>query len=184
MNARGGRAGHAAALGTVVLAAAVAGMLLHRTGHTQGDDFALYLRQARSVFDGDIAAVVADNRFAVLYSDNSFSPIAYPWGWPLLLAPFVHLWGLDYDRLKVLEVALMIGAGLLVRWLLLYAFEADYQSRVPSLIAGIGLMLLAMQVWSVAFLADLQSSNRRMLAELRLRSKQQEYADEGSPSTP
>lgn len=77
------------------------------------------------------------------------------------------------------------GAALLVRWLLLlYAFEADYQSRMPSLIAGIGLMLLAVQVWSVAFLADLQSSNRRMLAELRLRSKQQEYADEGSPSTP
>ena len=24
---------------------------------------------------------------------GAFSPIAYPWGWPLLLSPFVHLWG-------------------------------------------------------------------------------------------
>ena len=80
-------------------------MLLHRTGHTQGDDFALYLRQARSLFDGDIGQVVSDNRFAVLNSDSGFSPIAYPWVWPLLLSPFVHAWGLDYDRLKLVEVA-------------------------------------------------------------------------------
>jgi len=78
---------------------------LHRNGHTQGDDFALYLRQARSLFDGDIGQVVADNRFAVLNSDSGFSPIAYPWAWPLLLSPFVQVWGLDYDRLKLLEVA-------------------------------------------------------------------------------
>jgi hypothetical protein len=88
----------------VVLAGALA-VLLHRNGHTQGDDFALYLRQARSVFDGDVGQVVADNRFAVLNSDGAFSPIAYPWVWPLLLSPFVHLWGLDYDRLKLVEVA-------------------------------------------------------------------------------
>ena len=80
-------------------------VLLHRNGHTQGDDFALYLRQARSLFDGDVAQVVADNRFTVINSAGAFSPIAYPWGWPLLLSPFVHLWGLDYDRLKLLEVA-------------------------------------------------------------------------------
>ena len=99
----------------VVLVATAAGLAtaLHRTGHTQGDDFALYLRQARSVFEGDAAAVVADNRFAVVNSDNGFSPMAYPWGWPLLLSPFVHLWGLDYDRLKVVEVAVFCS------WLLL-----------------------------------------------------------------
>ena len=42
----------------------------HRRGHAQGDDFALYLRQARSIFEGDIGAVVADNRFAVLNVDR------------------------------------------------------------------------------------------------------------------
>jgi len=79
-------------------------------------------------------------------------------------------------------VPFALGVVLLVRWLLLYAFEADYTSRVPSLLAGIGLMLLAFQVWSVAFLADLMSSNRRMLAELRLRSKRLEYGDDAPPS--
>ena len=93
------------ALTTVVVGAAVAAVLLHRNGHTQGDDFALYLRQARSLFDGDIGDVVADNRFSVVNSGPVFSPIAYPWGWPLMLAPFVNRWGYDYDRLKLLEVA-------------------------------------------------------------------------------
>jgi len=95
----------AAALGALVFSAGLFAVALHRAGHTQGDDFALYLRQARSLFDGDTAAVVADNRFAVLNSDDGFSPLAYPWGWPLLLAPFVHIWGFDYDRLKLVEVA-------------------------------------------------------------------------------
>jgi glycosyltransferase involved in cell wall biosynthesis len=79
-------------------------------------------------------------------------------------------------------VPFFIGLGLLIRWLLLYAFEDDYTSRVPSLLAGIGMILLAVQLWSLAFLADLQSSNRRMLAELRLRSKRLEYGDD-PPST-
>jgi hypothetical protein len=103
---RGGRTlGWSIALAVVVIVAAVLAILLHRNGHNQGDDFALYLRQAGSIFDGDPAQVVADNRFAVINSDTGFSPIAYPWGFPLLLAPFVHQWGLDYDRLKLVEVA-------------------------------------------------------------------------------
>jgi hypothetical protein len=89
----------------VIAASAVAAVLLHRNGHDLGDDFALYLRQARSVFGGDVDDVVADNRYAVLNSDRAFSPVAYPWGWPLVLAPFVRWWGLDFDRLKLLEVA-------------------------------------------------------------------------------
>jgi hypothetical protein len=99
------RLGWTIALTVVVAVGAIAAILLHRNGHNQGDDFALYLRQARSIFDGDPAQVVSDNRFAVLNSGGAFSPIAYPWIFPLLLSPFVKWWGLDYDRLKLVEVA-------------------------------------------------------------------------------
>lgn len=99
------------ALPVVLFICAALALALHRSGHTEGDDFALYLRQARSIFEGNPAEVIADNRFAVLNSADGFSPIGYPWGWPLLLSPFVRIWGLDYDRLKVLEV------GLFVVWL-------------------------------------------------------------------
>ncbi len=115
-------------LGIVVIGSGILAVQLHRNGHTQGDDFALYLRQARSLFDGDIGAVLADNRFAVLNSDAAFSPLAYPWGWPLLLAPFVHLWGYDYDRLKLVEVAVFVV------WLvLLHGIVRRRIGRLPAL---------------------------------------------------
>ncbi len=104
----------AVALGGLVAAIAAVAVALHRQGHALGDDYALYLRQARSLFDGDPAQVVSDNRFTVLNSKGRISPYAYPWGWPLVLAPFVHLWGLDYDRLKLVVVALLCA------WLVLF----------------------------------------------------------------
>jgi hypothetical protein len=118
----------AGALGLVVAAAGYLAVQLHRTGHTQGDDFALYLRQARSIFEGDIGAVIADNRFSVLNSDASFSPVVYPWVWPLLLSPFVRLWGYDYDRLKLIEVAL-----LMVWLVLLHGIVRRRIGRLPAL---------------------------------------------------
>ena len=76
-------------------------MLLHRNGHTQGDDFALYLRQARSLFDGDIAQVVADNRFTVVNSGPVFSPDRLPVGLAAAAGAVRDRWGYDYDRLKL-----------------------------------------------------------------------------------
>ena len=36
---------------------------------------------------------------------TAVTPQIYPWGFPLLLAPFVRVFGIDYDRLKLVEVA-------------------------------------------------------------------------------
>ena len=103
-------------------------VLHHHRGISWGDDFSLYLRQARSVIDGNIGQVIADNRFNVLNAAKpGFSPIAYPWGWPLVLAPFVRLWGLDYERLKLLEVACMCG--------FLWVFHALLQRRTSRWVA-------------------------------------------------
>ena len=101
------RVARAMALGVLIAGIAVLAVQFHRTGHPQGDDFALYLRQARAVFAGNTAEVVADNRFAVANSDPLFSPDSYPWGFPLLLAPLVRLWGLDYELLKLVEMAVL-----------------------------------------------------------------------------
>jgi glycosyltransferase involved in cell wall biosynthesis len=74
-------------------------------------------------------------------------------------------------------VPFVIGALLLARWLGLYLFDDEYTSRVPSLLAGIGLIVVAAQIWAVAFLADLQAANRRVLDDLRLRARRAEYGD-------
>lgn len=100
-------------LGLLVLGAGFVAINLHRRGHTTGDDFALYLRMAKSLFEGNVADVISDNRFLFDHSVAVTPPI-YPWGWPLLLSPFVRVWGLDFDRLKLVEVAVFCA------WLVLY----------------------------------------------------------------
>jgi glycosyltransferase involved in cell wall biosynthesis len=72
-------------------------------------------------------------------------------------------------------VPFVLGVALLLRWLALYVINDDYRSRLPSLLSGIGLLLVAVQIWSVAFLADLMAANRRVLQELRLRTKRLEF---------
>lgn len=77
----------------------------HFDGVDWGDDFALYIHQAKGLATGNIAEVLRDNRFAVDNSGwHSFSPYAYPWGWPLILAPFYAAFGLNYGVFKFLEV--------------------------------------------------------------------------------
>ena len=85
-------------------------------------------------------------------------------------------------------VPFVVGALLMLRWLGLYLFEDEYTSRVPSLLAGIGLIVVAAQIWAVAFLADLQAANRRVLEDLRLRARRIDYgdaakADEAGPAS-
>ena len=71
---------NALVLGVVVAGSAILAIALHRNGHTTGDDFALYLRQARSLFDGDVGQVVADNRFTVISSGGAVQPDRLPVG--------------------------------------------------------------------------------------------------------
>jgi glycosyltransferase involved in cell wall biosynthesis len=79
-------------------------------------------------------------------------------------------------------VPFVFGTLLLLRWLGLYLFADSYTSRVPSLLGGIGLVVVAAQIWAVAFLADLQAANRRVLEELRLRARRAEYDAVGTPT--
>lgn len=66
-----------------------------------------------------------------------------------------------------------LGGILVSRWFALYLFSDAYSSRVPSLLIGLGLIFVAVQVWVVAFLADLIAANRKLsstlLAQMRAR---------------
>ncbi len=77
----------------------------HRSGHWWGDDWALYIRQANGLLDGNPGRVFTENLFAVERSRGAdFSPPLYPWGFPLLLAPFIAVLGADVDRLAIVPV--------------------------------------------------------------------------------
>jgi hypothetical protein len=68
----------------------------------------------------------------------------------------------------------VLGAALLLRWLGYFLFADDYGSRLPSLLTGVGAILVGVQIWAVAFVADLLAANRRVLADIRLRERRRE----------
>lgn len=99
---------HGPTLAVLFVVFVVCARQLHR-GHAWGDDFALYVRQAQSTINGNIGQVISDNHFVVDNSPTAFSPYVYPWVWPLILAPFIRLFGIDYMRLKFIEIVLFCG---------------------------------------------------------------------------
>ena len=82
-------------------------------GHDWGDDWAGYLLQAKAIREGRLAEEVAANRYTVENSSRPLGPAAYPWGFPLLLAP---LYGADILAHKI------PGALCLIAFLALLAF--------------------------------------------------------------
>lgn len=122
----------------------VGGVLLiavfnQRSGHDWGDDFALYLRQARGLVDGRVGEVLDDNRFTVDNSSwHTFSPYSYPWGFPLLLAPFYALRGLDFGLFKVLEATFFAG--------FLFVFGAILRRRIGDVAAATLVLLIGLSV--------------------------------------
>jgi hypothetical protein len=85
-------------------------LFLLRPGHDWGDDFSLYINQARALVKGEVQEVYRQNQLTVDNSAwQSFSPYTYGWGFPLLLAPLYALFGLSFTAFKLLEVALYLG---------------------------------------------------------------------------
>ena len=72
---------------------------------------------------------------------------------------------------------------LLLRWLGYFLFADEYESRVPGLIAGIASVLVAIQIWAVGFVADLQAANRRLLSSVRYEQRRRALGL-GSPPRP
>jgi hypothetical protein len=94
-----------AVLALVVGAMTAAMYASHASGHWWGDDWALYIRQAQSLLDGNPGEVIEQNRFTVETSRGApFSPPLYPWGFPILLAPALAIVGADVDRLTIVPV--------------------------------------------------------------------------------
>lgn len=103
---------------------------VHRSGHWWGDDWALYIRQAQALLDGEPGRVLTENRATVELSQGPpFSPPLYPWGFPLLLAPFVAIVGDDVDRLAVQPV--LCACVFAIAW---FALARPRLGRLPALV--------------------------------------------------
>src|SRR5215211_5652753 len=96
----------------VVVISLIIGAGTLRRGHEWGDDFASYIMQAKSVVDGTTSEFVEHNSFTIFQSSIQIGPVAYPWGYPLILTPGYIMKGINPLVLKL--PGLFFYAGFLV----------------------------------------------------------------------
>lgn len=132
-----------ALIGIIVISLVIAVSTLTR-GHQWGDDFASYIMQAESILNGKTDEFVEHNSFTIFESSNQIGPVAYPWGYPLLLTPAYALKGNHPLTLKL--VGLIFYAGFLVCLYLLL------QTRLSSTMSLLGTALFAFNPMLLGFL--------------------------------
>lgn len=99
-------------------------------GHEWGDDFAWYIMQTKSIVNGNTDALMETGTFINTQSTMQVGPIAYPWGFPLILIPFYWSHGVDPIILKI--PGMLFYASFLV---ILYCWMNTRLTRTESLIA-------------------------------------------------
>lgn len=90
------------ALLVVVSALLIYGMI--DIGQDWGGDFASYIMQAKALTEGDPGGFIEAHSFIIERTTHSFAPVAYPWGYPAMLAPVYAVFGHDVVALKVIGV--------------------------------------------------------------------------------
>lgn len=86
---------------TLIIISVILGAGTLRRGHEWGDDFAWYILQAKSILTGTTAEFMQQSAFINTQSTTHVGPLAYPWGYPLILVPVYALKGLSPLPLKL-----------------------------------------------------------------------------------
>ena len=74
-----------------------------------GGDFSAYIMQARSIGQFSTGEFIKNNRATVEQSSTRIGPVAYPWGFPVMLAPIYAVFGLHLFALKMVGVLSYLG---------------------------------------------------------------------------
>jgi hypothetical protein len=87
----------------VILSSLLSFSLMTR-GHLWWDDFASYIMQAQSILQGNMAEFIRRNTISIEQSSAPVGPIAYPWGFPLLLVPLYAIFGINLLVFKLVNI--------------------------------------------------------------------------------
>ena len=118
-----------AMLSILILVSLVLGASNLTRGHQWGDDFAWYILQTKSIVEGTTDEFMQQSTFTNGQSTTHLGPIAYPWGYPLLLVPVYAVKGISPLALKL--PALFFYAGFLV---CLYLLMKSRLTEIESLL--------------------------------------------------
>ncbi len=96
-----------------------------RNGHGWGDDFSLYIAQAKVICEGGFNQLKAEQTFIQTNSGYMLGPDFYPWGFPVLLAPAYKVFGFNLMAFKVVT---FLWFPLLL-WLLYFSFKNELEDK-------------------------------------------------------
>lgn len=113
----------------ILLASLALGASILTRGHDWGDDWASYVMQAQSILNGNMDEFIERNSFTIFESSYQIGPVAYPWGYPLVLIPPLLLKGVHALTLKM--PGQFFFAGFLV---CLYLLTENRLTRTESLL--------------------------------------------------
>jgi 4-amino-4-deoxy-L-arabinose transferase-like glycosyltransferase len=115
-------------VGIIIISIIIGAGTLTR-GHDWGDDFAWYILQAKSILNGTTADFIQQSEFTNTQSTTHVGPLAYPWGYPLILTPVYAIKGISPLALKL--PGLFFYAGFLI---CLYYLTKTRLTRTESLL--------------------------------------------------
>ncbi len=118
-------------------------------GHNWGGDFSAYIMQAQSIVEFNAGEFIDKNRVTVEESSSRMGPVAYPWGFPLMLVPVYALCGLNLFAFKIVGL-LNFSAFLAVLW---YGFRHFHTPVWRSAVV----LLFACNPYLIGFLNNILS---------------------------
>jgi 4-amino-4-deoxy-L-arabinose transferase-like glycosyltransferase len=118
-----------ALLSIMILISLIVGASTLTRGHQWGDDFAWYIVQAKSILTGTTDEYMLQSAFTNQQSTTHLGPLAYPWGYPLILVPFYAVKGISPLALKL--PGLFFFAGFLI---CLFLLMKDRLTQFESLL--------------------------------------------------
>jgi len=121
-------------------------------GHNWGGDFALYIDESRSIIEGHFNQFYEQNLFTVNNSHKTLAPIAEPIGTPLILAPFLHIFGVNCYLFKFIMLFFYVGISFLL-WKIL-----DF-TKLNTQLLKFCTILFIISYWEFAFLLETVNSD-------------------------
>ena len=131
----------------IFLIALVGAWLCMDPGHEWGDDFILYLHQARCWIRGGMQELAISNQACMDQSDGVIGPYLYPQGFPVLMSlPMrgIDIWG--FVGLKVFNFSIFILCMVAVyRW-----FRLLFEDRMLPVLLSLILVIWHPKIWEAA----------------------------------
>ena len=131
----------------IFLIALIGGWLCMDPGHEWGDDFILYLHQARCWIRGGMQELAISNQACMDQSDGVIGPYLYPQGFPVLMSlPMrgIDMWG--FVGLKVFNFSIFILCMVAVyRW-----FRLLFEDRMVPVMLSLVLVIWHPKIWEAA----------------------------------